>query len=202
MTVRYYLVPVEEVQQGNVVFRGPKYFRWRFGTGTIDPINGEGQWLDYGLRPVMLVCANVSAGDHTTLAAAADVTDVPLNIDATITAGALQAVQDALENIKVPGTWVTTSHTYRQVLRAVAGLFAFAQRYHEMWGEQLIENSVDLGTLWQNIPLAKRQKIQATADDLGIDYSPVTGTWTIRQILKFLADYWQNTPFEFGFTTL
>ncbi len=202
MTIRYYLLPVEEVQQGGILFRGPKYLRWRFGTGTIDPINGEGQWLDYGLRPVMLACANVTNPDHTVLAAALDVTDVPLNIDNTITAGALVAVQDALENIKVPGTWVTTSHTYRQVLRAVAGLFAFAQRYHEMHNEQLIENAVNLGTLWQDIPLAKRQRIQATADALGIDYSPVTGTWTIRQILKFLADFWQATPFNFGFTTL
>ncbi|MCB9135151.1 MAG: hypothetical protein H6636_06980 [Anaerolineales bacterium] len=203
MTIRYYLVPVEEVVQGEITFRGPKYFRWRFGTGTIEPIvEGEAQWLDYGLRPTMLVCANVSVADHAILAAAIDVTDVPQNIDNTISAAALQAVQDALENLKVPGTWVTTSHTYRLVLRAVAGLFSFAQRYHEMWNEQLVENNVDLGMLWQNVPLAKRQKIQGTADALNIDYSPVTGTWTIRQILKFLADFWQAMPFNFGFTTL
>lgn len=200
--IRYYLIPVEEIQQGAITFRGPKFFRWRFGSGTIDPVDGNGQWLDYGLRPTMLVCADVLAADHTFLAAQVDVTDVPLNIDNPISAAALQVVQDALENLQVPGTWVTTANTYREVLRAVAGLFSFAQRYHEMYDEQLVENNVSLGLTWAQVPLAKRQKVQATADALGIDYSPITGTWTLRQILKFLADYWQETPFDFGFTIL
>lgn len=201
--IHFYLDPVEEIQLGGTTYRGPKYIKWLHGTGTIMPVTEElVNWLDYGLRPTMLVVIDISDADHAFMASQDDVIDVPLNIDNTISAAALGAVQDALELLKVPGTWVTTTNTYRDVLRAVAGLFSFAQKYHAMWLEQLVENNVDLGLKWSQIPQAKRTKVLATADALGIDYSPVTNQWTIRQILKFLADFWIETPFNFGFVTL
>lgn len=158
--------------------------------------------LDYGLMPVSLTVANVTDSFHAFLASQADVTDVPLNIDNQISAGALSQVQDALETLKIPGTWVTTAHTYRQILRAVAGLFQFAGKYHEMHNEPLVDAGVNLSLTWAQVPPAKKAKIIATADFFQIDYSPVTNTWTLRQILKLLADWWQASTFQFGFTLL
>lgn len=204
MAIRYYLTPAEVVDLGGgTIYRGPKYFQWRFCIEcNVVPISGEAAFIDYGLMPTFLVCANVSSADHTFLAGLVDVTDVPLNIDAFVTQAALIQVQEALEGLKIPGNWVTTSHTYRQVLRAVAGLFQFAGKYHEMHGEELVDSAINLSMTWGQVPQAKKEKVIATADFFGIDYSEVNNNWTLRQILKLLADFWQSNVFNFGFTTL
>lgn len=197
MTIRYYLVPVEEVGSA----RGPKYFNWRFCVDC--SLNVPWSAMDYGLRPTMLIATDVTNGQHNGLAAASDVTTVPTNIDNTVSAAALSAVRAALEGLKIPGNWVTTAHTYREVLRAVAGLFQFAQRHQALHNEPLVEGNVDLSMTWSEVPQAKRQRVQATCDDLGYDTSPVTGAWTLGQTLKYLADLWGDTTFIFGnITTL
>lgn len=195
MTVRFYLVPIEIVGSA----RGPKYFKWRFCQDcTLDVPRSA---MDYGLRPIMLVAADVSAEQHTFLAGQPDVTTVPANIDNNVSAAALPAVQSALEGLKVPGNWVTTGHAYREVLRAVAGLFQFAQRHHALHAEMLVENNVNLDLTWADVPQAKRQRVQETADSLGYDTSPVTGSWTLRETLKHLADLWGESEFHFGSLT-
>lgn len=192
MTVRFYLLPIETT--GNT--RGPKYFKWRFCQDcTLDVPRST---KDYGLRPTALVAADVTPEQHTFLAGQPDVTSVPANIDNNISAAALLTVRSALEGLKVPGNWVTTGHTYREVLRAVAGLFQFAQRHHALHGEMLVESNVNLDLVWSEVPASKRQRVQETADSLGYDTSPVTGAWTLRETLQYLANLWGEASFQFG----
>lgn len=198
MAIRFYLLPIES--NGNA--RGPKYFPWRYDPDPPALIQATCSNMDFGLVPTMLVAADVTPAQHTTLSANADVTSIPQNIDATITAGALSAVRAALENLKIPGNWATTGNTYREVLRMVAGLFQFAQRHQGLHGQTIIPDNINLNMTWGNIPQAWQQNLQATADSFGYDYSQVTGSTTVRVILKNLADQWGNQPIYMGITTL
>lgn len=194
MTIRYYLIPIEIVDSDK---RGPKYLNWRF-TENPAPLNVPWSMMDFGLEPVMLIRADVTGGQHTTLSANADVISIPTNIDANITAGALSAVKAALETLNIPAGWVTTSFTYRQVLRMVCGLFQFAQRHHGVHLERLFSGGFDLDTQFSALPLAVRQRLIATADSLEYDTSGLSGSNTIRQILKNVADQWGSKPVIIG----
>lgn len=197
MTVRFYVLPIET----NGDTRGPKYLDWRFDP---DPPGIDCLWSmkDYGLINAALVAADVSAAQHASLSGYADVAAAPVNLDNNVTAGALPIVVNVLEALRIPAGWVTTAYTYREILRMIGGLFMFAQRHHGIHNEQLVDNVGQLDLEWNQIPLARRQRVVETADSLGYDYSAVQATWKIRRILKHLGDQWADTPILFGLTTL
>ena len=196
--IRFYLLPIESVvlEDGNIA-RGPKYFQWRLDP---DPPGLAVTWgmMDYGLIDAALLVAEVTQEQHDTLLLNSDVTSPPENIDQNITSGAIPGVQAALETLRIPADWVTTAFTYRQILRMVAGLFQFAQRHHALHNEQLIDSQAQLDLRWNQIPIARRNRILATADSLVYDYSAVQNTWLIRRILKHLSDQWGVTVFHIG----
>lgn len=193
--IRFYVMPIMVV--GNA--RGPKYLKWRFFPEGIDC-----QWSmkDYGLIDACLVACELTQAQHEQLAAEPDVAVAPLDIDQSISDIAIPQVQAVLEALRIPADWLTSAYTYRQILRMVAGLFLFAQRYHAMHNEALIDSTAQLDLRWNQIPLDRRGRITATAEELGYIYSDVTNQWTVRRILKYLADQWGATPILFGFTIL
>ena len=132
--IRYYILPIDKRPTGH---RGPKYLKWRFNPDGIDC-----QWSlkDYGLIDAALIAADVTQAQHEVLAAESDVAALPQDIDQNDSAIALPKVQNVLEALRIPAAWVTTDYTYRVLLRMVAGLFMFAQRYHAMHDEDLIDN--------------------------------------------------------------
>jgi hypothetical protein len=197
--IRFYILPIEVVD-GNK--RGPKYLHWRFDPDPPGILVNRYSLKDYGLIDAALVACDLTLAQHQQLAAEIDVAAAPQNLDQTVSAIALPQVVAVLEALRIPAGWVTTSHTYRELLRMVGGLFLFAQRYHGMHNEPLIDNAAQLDLRWNQIPQARRQRIQETADEMGYDYSAVQNTWLIRRILKHLGDQWGLTPILFGFVTL
>lgn len=195
--IRLYIMPLDTTTAPGS--RGPKYLRWgKAETGIACP------WslMDYGLIPACMIAADVTQAQHDELTAYNDVAAAPLDIDRAISAAALPKVQAVLEALRIPAGWVTTAYTYRDVLRMFGGLCQFAQRYHAMHNESLIDSQSALGLRWNQIPLARQQRIRATADALGYDYSTVAGRWLVRRILKHLADQWADTPLKLGLMTL
>ena len=197
MATRFYILPTED----NNGWTGPKYIAWGFDP---DPPGIDCRWSlkDYGLIPACLVAADVTQEQHEQLAAEADVAAPPADIDQNVSAPALPAVQQVLEALSIPARWVTTGHTYRELLRMVGGLCMFAQRHHALHGERLIDSPAQLDLSWSQVPAARRARIQATADSMGYDYSAVLPSWTVRHALKLLAGQWGETPIHFGFATL
>lgn len=189
--IRYYILPIQTV--GNA--RGPKYLKWRFNASGIDC-----PWSikDYGLIDAGLVVADVTQMQHDQLADEVDVAALPVDIDQNVSAIALPIVVNVLEALRIPAAWVTTSHTYRGLLRMVGGLFMFAQKHHGMHGERLITSQAQLDLRWNQIPTAQRARIIVTADYMGYDYSEVQNAWATRRILKYLGDQWGGTPILFG----
>jgi hypothetical protein len=194
MTRRYYILPIEV----NGTARGPKYFPWRFDPDPPALINEPWAMMDYGLMPTALLTSDLTAQEHSDLTANSDVIAPPANIDNTITAGALSQVQDALELLKIPAAWVSTSNTYREVLRVVAGVFQFAQRYFGLYGKSIFDEVTGLGTTWSELSTTFQDELLATAESMHIDTSGLTANTTMRTILKRLADAWEGTPIYLG----
>lgn len=186
MAQRFYLVP--KVGDGLTPFSAfrPKYTDPDdLGAGW----NLAGRWqaLDYGSEASFLMAADVTGAEHTSLSAQTDVLAVPPALDNNVSAIALATVRSKLEAANLPGSWVTTSHTYRQVLRTVRRAITLVQRYRGLHGLPLFDG-VTLATQWNQLTQAQKDRFRAAADDLGLDYSAVTNDMTLRQILKLVAD--------------
>jgi len=195
MAIRFYIMPT--LQVGNR--RASKYFFDPFINpgGILTPGTRVGI-MYYGLIDACLVVATVTTTQHDELMLHSDVASPPENIDQNVSTSAIPRVQSVLEALRIPADWVNETYTYRQLLRMVAGLFQFSQRYQGMHHEMLIDSQAQLDLAWNQIPTARRNRILATADNLGYDYSSFQPTWTVRRILKHLADAWGSKQILFS----
>src|SRR3990167_3588597 len=130
--LKIYLIPIEQVGSA----RGPEYFAWRFDSNG-PSINCRWSLMDYGfIQYALLVAHDILITDHAALILNADVYAFPDNLDLSITD---KAVMDVLfESINIPTDWITPATTYRQLLRNLAGLFQFNQRYGGISGGQSV----------------------------------------------------------------
>lgn len=190
MTWHIYLLPI--VGDGTKATpREPKY---------LPALGASWSMVDYGFQPFALAAADVSDATDTSIQGNVDVTKVPDNLDQLLGAGAVVTVQNALENRNIPAGWVTAALSYRTVLRTIWGFFAFLQRYSAVSGNTspLIAATVNLDTQFNQLSQTARTNLQDTATSLGLSSAGLTGTSTIRQILKNMADQWGDRPFTVG----
>jgi hypothetical protein len=198
MAARLYFIPEQSAVVNGVPCRFPKYLGWR----DIAPLAGvEGigfSALDYGFEPVFLVGAEVTAAQHAILAAQTDVLAVPANLDNNLSAAAVTATRNFLEILNVPAVWVTTAQTYRQVVRVIGGLFQFMQRLHGIQPSRLFQAGTTLSTQYSQLPANSRASLLQAAQSFGYDTTSLSGTSTLRQILKVLADQWGSARLVLG----
>jgi hypothetical protein len=192
--LRYYLVDVVNVVRGGVTVPNSQTAE-HFGTPTAGV---EAAYMAFGQEGTMLVCADADVTTHAMLALLPRVTQLPADLDQNLTAGAVTVVEAALEARNIPAHWVSTSLTYRQVLRGVAGIFQFAKIYYRQHNLRLFRNGVNLDTRVNQIPQAERDRLSATAEAAGLDTSGITGTTTVRQILRLLGEQWLERPVPLG----
>lgn len=199
MTIRYYILPIE--RSADSLSRGPKYFAWR---NDPDPPGLTDKWSmkDYGSIDMAILVSDISDADHATLTANADVLAIPINIDNTLNTSARNTARNYLEARNIPGLWITTSMTYRTVLRVITGFFLYFQRVTAVLGQEINLPAGWMDLQVQQIPANIRSAMAQAANDMGYDYSAVTPTTTMRVILKAMADAWGSAPIYFGFATL
>lgn len=203
MTVRFYILPIETNSTGDG--RGPKYFKWGLPGWDPDPQNAiDCPWSmkDYGSINNAILCADISATDHTNLASNSDVLVIPTNIDNTLTVSARNVARNFLENYNIPAGWIATGTTYRSVLRTITEFFLFFQRITVILG-----HDINLPVGWMDLTIAQisgeiRSAMMQYADENNIDYSLVTQTTTMRSVMKYIADGWGTTPILFGLAVL
>lgn len=141
----------------------------------------------YGLIDVALVRASVTQAQHTFLSVQTDVISFPGNINSTIPAALLPAVRNRLEALRIPAGWATTETTWRQLLRVIGSVFQIAQRHRSLHGEALIPEGADLSISWSEVPAARRGRVAATVESMGYTTDGITGSTTVRQTLRILA---------------
>jgi hypothetical protein len=209
MAFRLYLVPV--VGAGTRAdARRPKYFAsGEDGTGTTGAVTGAWSAMDYGFEPWMVVGADLSTADDTLVVGKADVTALPVDLAPTLTGPQVTATKNKLDAMNVPDQWVTTSLTWSQVVRTVLGVFSFLQRYGAIYADQngtpaptLFGGGVTLNTTFASLPLAVRSALSATAVDQNISTAGVTGSTTVRVLLKLMADAYQSRQYNFNGTLI
>lgn len=194
MAVRLYLMPL--VGSGGTVGdppepdpRRPKYPPSNFAL------------IDYGSEALCLVSCDIGAAEHALIAANADVVVIP-PLDNQVGA-ALSVVTARLEAWNIPAGWVTSSTTYREIVRKVCGMFLFLQRYGARAANaRLFVAGVGLSTTFAELPAGVRSKLQEAAESFGYDTSGLSSGSTIRQILKFLADEWGARSIRLGAVTI
>jgi hypothetical protein len=196
--MRFYLVPkIGDGLLPETAFR-PKYGDPdSLGAGWLGRAVWE--WEDYAGENAFLVAANLSPADHTTLTAQPDVIAVPSPIDDTVSSTAIATIKSRLEGANIPANWVTTAHTYRQVLKTVRKVMLLRNRYDVLFSRlPMFGGGVTLDTQINQLTQAQRNRLTAVAQDLNLDTSGVTNTMTLRQALKLIADQLADLPFGGG----
>lgn len=166
----------------------------------------EVEWggIDYGFQPVFLVAADVTTLQHAGIIAQVDAAALPDDLEATSSAAEVLATQNFLEAIHIPAGWITTALTWRQIGRTVVGFFTFMKRLAAFAGPvQIIDGiTVNLGTQFNELSLARRQALVNAAASLNYDTSSLSATSTLRDMLKAMSDQWVSVPTFIGEITL
>lgn len=156
-----------------------------------------GGMLVYGATDICVAILDVTAAQHAEITLNADVLAAPADIDAQIGAVAVTTIQTFLESIDIPSHWINTSMTYRAVIRKVCHIFYLAIRYSQIAGKTKL-TAGNMNTQWRNLSAQTRANIRATGDSLGIDYSGVQATDSIKVIIKSLSDFWAQPVTIYG----
>jgi hypothetical protein len=163
------------------------------------PVEGSGTSVADAFRPKYITALGVpwvwcaapqEWGIAWAAASPAQETSVGANVDAIVVPTldgnvAVNATKTALEGLGVPAQWVVAGMTYRQVLRIVVGMAAFAQRCNGLGLRLAIAGNLDK-TMGQ-IPVPTRTMLATAADDLGLDRSQVLVTTTVREVLRMMG---------------
>lgn len=196
MHIQYYLVPVQQIG----LYRGPSYLKWRWNPGGLDV---QKSCKDYGSINQMICAVNAEIVAHTWLAAQASVYQFPIDIEVNPSPAELSELETALEAVYIPADWLSPSETWRGALRTVTGMFLYMQRVTAITGDNpLTDWGVTLNTQFRNLDQDKQDALIQATNDLGYDSSVIRDNWTLRIILKNMADGWGDRPIYFGFTTL
>lgn len=190
MAHRFYIVPIVDSGEGFTARRDPAYIT-AAGAVVVRSIS-------YGGEPYALVLVRVDdeGQQHAEIAAHTDVVVVPANIQNNIAVNAVDNVKAALETLNIPSDWVTTDFNYRQILRLIAGIFVFAQRYYGQNELRLFRGSFTLETRFNQLSAAERNRLTTCANSLNYDTSSLNGTSTIRQILRFMGQQFTGEFFR------
>ena len=188
---RFYVVPVVGTGADHTDGRRPKYF---------EVLSAPWSAMDYGAEPVMLVRAEVTSALDAILTANADVFALPVNLDVNLTNAEVATVRAVLETANIPvSNWVTTSVTWRQLLRTVAQMMQFLQRLSAVQGStRLFGSTVLLSTRWNQLNAAQQSALIQAASSMGFSIAAFTGSSNFRTMLKAMADQWGNRPVVIG----
>lgn len=206
MAFRLYIVPVVGTGATRSDARRPKYFSSdAAGAGNIGIIAAGQSWtaIDYGFEPWMVVGADLSTSDDNLIVGQVDVMALPFDLAPTLNSAQVTSVQTKLESMNVPAGWVTTALTWLSVVRIVLGMFSLIQRYAGIHGAvSLFSGGVTLNATIGSLPISVRTDLLAAATSLGLDTSGITGSTTIRNALKQLADQFTQAQYNFNGTLL
>jgi hypothetical protein len=183
MAVRIYIVPIIGTGTNTDPYR-PKYV-------SDYPI----QWgaMDYENHGWMLVAADVDSATHAVISGNSDVYSLPQDLDANLTSGQVTSVQNKLEAINIPGDWISSAKTWKQVIKLVAAIITLARRFYGENKEAIFTSGINLDMPISSLSSDKRQKLNGAAQSLGFDTSSIRGSDTLRTALRILAQQ-RTTP--------
>ena len=200
---RLYLLPIVHVPlDGGGTYNCPKYLQHRFNPAISGLETVRYAWETYLLEDVGLAAAETNGAQHTLLASQLDVIALPENLDNLIQATAVARVRDYLDVMNVPANWIVSGMTFRSALRTLLNIWQLHNRYVGMVGKKLFDGTIRLNDTVADIPQRYRDDLRSAAESIGLDYSGVTTSTTIRQLFKMLADQLGDRPYTIGSVTI
>lgn len=180
MAIRFYITPKVTVTNGGVSNSRPAHMS-ELG---IKPWSG----IDYGKEPLYLIQADVTPAQHTSLTGFSDVFAFPASLTATVgNTATVNAAKTKLEALKLPADWLTTSTTVGEALKTLARFMLLNQRVEGRTGKSLFDVSFTPDTTVASLTTNQRNALSGVLTSFGLDTAQVTGTTTLRQILKSAA---------------
>ncbi len=187
MTQRLYVLPVVHLTTPN--HNVPKYLPHRFNPAMAGLEGVRWAWQTYLLDDLGVLVADVTTAQNTLLSGQSDVLVVPTNLDSTVpNTTTRNRIRTLLEAAGVPGTWVNTGMVYRTIVRSVLGCCQYHNRLVGLAQRRLFDGSVNLDMTVGQLPAGIRDRLQGAADGLGLDYSWVTASTTLRTLFKGMGD--------------
>jgi hypothetical protein len=154
----------------------------------------------------LLFTLDIDPGDHLTLIANSDVYLFPADLDTPVDD---PGVDVFFEAIYIPTNWLTPATTWRELLRQLAGMFQFNQRYGGIAAQQTGElhsifDTAGLDTRLNQMTAQEQVWFQMTIDSFteqfGLDPITAPGNQQLRNLVKTAGSFWDNLPFFLGGT--
>ena len=145
-----------------------------------------------GPETVCMLSANVDAATHTTISSDVEVSALPSNLAANMSASAVTTAVAFLDLHVIPSQWVSTSITYGQFVSTLGKIFQVFNLFAGKAGS-IFTSGVTLATQYSALPLATKTALTDIAVFQGWDTTGITGSTTLRQIFKFMADKFPAT---------
>jgi len=195
MTVILYVIPV--VHLTNPKYEVPAYFPHRFHAALAGLENVPWAWVTYLLENLGMIIADLTPAQNTLLDAQAGTFPVA-NLDATIPNNTTRnRIRNTLEPGFIPGTWINTGMVYRNVMRALAGMIDFHNRFVGITGDMFFKGGITLSTTVGQLTEPQKAAFIQAAQELGVNYSSVTDATTLRVVLLLANNlYNAGRPYE------
>lgn len=193
MTTRLYLIPV--VRLTDPIYRIPKYLPHRYQTA-LTGLEGV-MWAveAYLFEDFFILIADTDSTQDGILSGLSDVLAVPALDNTVPNAVVRDAIRNKLEALDIPAQWVVNGMSYRTILRVVRGVFQFKNRFGILIGHQIFRAGLTLDTTVSALSGEVQNTLSTVATSLGLDYSGVTGSTTIRQLLYGAGNQFASQPF-------
>jgi len=197
-TQRLFIVDIVSVTVNGQVYRSAEHFGGRNNPADAELAGLSVSLMDFGLLNEGLVSVQVTDAQITFACALADVLCAPADLSQVIPINQFTAVSNALESKGIPAVSLTAGDTYQFLLREIAGMFQFAQRWTAITGVNPFDTNVTLSTRVSSLPVAYRTALQTALNELGYDSSGLSQSSTLRQILNAVATQSDSRSFPFG----
>lgn len=136
------------------------------------------------------------------------------DLDTEIPGQRVNQLRTTLEDLNVPGTWISANDNWRETIRTVTGMFLFSQRHEGLtepsvgFFEWLEGAGFGLNTRWSQLgPIGDpededffvpRDNIARIALSFDPDWVPPSNQTQVRAILRDFADFFQGKEIIIG----
>lgn len=178
MTRRLYIAPIVTLSIGSRSPLGSKVLEYGIQQGISSVLSRDKTWA--------LTTADFDNTQHALVAADPDITDVPFSaLDNTwndFTVQQRTAIGNRLETFHVPMDWISGSTSVADLIRMAARVALIGQ----MLKADALDN-ISLDSTFGSLSAARRNRILAWAADNNVDTTGLSGSTTIRAMLRALV---------------
>ncbi len=154
--------------------------------------------MTFGRDPFYFAVGYLTQAEKDSISLIPGVDSFPKNINPNIPAGQITTIKNRFDELDIPSHFVTTSITWRQLLRFLVQYTQIGQRFYSQNQQKMISGNIAMQTLWGNLPPGAKNKLLNVATSFNMTKEGFTTNSTVGQILKGLVDQVTGAPLTFS----